>query len=197
MNTYTRWMISAGMMGVLAGVPGAALALPGDDVSLGFGFGPRAAYYKGADADKGVFTGGLQARLRVLPSLGAEASIDYREDDYAGGVVEVRSYPVMLSALLYVAPNPTLSPYLLAGVGWHYTDVKYKGFLAGRPNDTSSEFGFQAGAGVDLPLTDVMTVDADLRYIFLQLDDQIGDLTGDDLNADSLAVTVGLTFYFR
>ncbi|MEO5656028.1 MAG: outer membrane beta-barrel protein, partial [Nitrospiria bacterium] len=160
MKNSTRWIISAGMMGILVGAPGAGLALPGDAdaVSSGFGFGPRAAYYKGADADKGAFSGGLQARLRVLPSLGAEASIDYREDDYAGGVVEVRSYPVMLSALLYVAPNPTISPYLLAGVGWHYTDVKYKGVLAGQPNDTSNRFGFQAGAGVDVPLTDVMTV---------------------------------------
>lgn len=197
MMIRARWILFAGLAGMLC-APNSSFALGDPDAAApGFGFGPRAAYYKGADAEKGVWTGGLQARLRLLPMLGAEGSVDYREDDYAGGAVEVRSYPVMVSALLYIWPTPAVSPYLLGGAGWHYTDVKYKGALAGRPNDKTSEFGYQAGGGVDIPLGDAMTLDADIRYIFLDFDEEVRRQAASDISADSLAVTVGLTFYFR
>jgi len=191
-------MIRAIACAALAGVmtwPAVAQAY-GPDNPVGFGLGPRAGYYKAADADEGNWTGGLQARLRLLPFLGVEGSVDYRQDDFANETVRVRSYPVMLSGLLYFFPNPVLSPYLLAGVGWHYTDVDFRGALSGVEDRTSSEFGGQLGGGADLPIGERVTLDADIRYIFLNFDDEIRNRAATDIDADSLAVTLGLTFYF-
>jgi len=170
---------------------------PGADDPLGFGLGPRAGFYKLKDADEGNWLGGVQARLRFLPFLAAEASIDYRQDDFNDGTVRIKSYPVMVSGLLYFWRNSALEPYLLAGLGWHHVNVEYRGALSGTPDDHSDEVGAQLGGGIDILLSRRVTLDADLRYIFMKLDDQIRQHAALDLNsANSAAVTAGLTFYF-
>lgn len=183
-------LLAALLLGVGGGPPG-ALALEGTDTPA-FGIGPRAGFYDARDGDDGTFTGGLQARMRVLPFLAVEGSVDYHQADFAGGTVKVRTYPVMVSGLLYVFPNPAISPYLLAGVGWHFQDVE---FQAGG-TERSSNFGGQAGGGVDIPLGSRATLNADIRYIFLEFDKNVETRAGKALSADSVAGTVGLTFYF-
>lgn len=49
--------------------------------------------------------------------------------------------------LLYFFPNPAFSPYLVAGVGWHFQDIEFQ-----TGTDRSNQFGKQAGAGFDIPL---------------------------------------------
>jgi len=53
--------------------------------------GPQIGYYKARDADHGSFTGGVSLRLKLLPVLGIEASINYRQEQYADGALTVRS----------------------------------------------------------------------------------------------------------
>ncbi len=163
----------------------------GTDVP-GFGIGPRAGFYDARDGDEGTFTGGLQARMRVLPFLAIEGSVDYHQADFGNGTMEVRTYPLMVSGLLYFFPNPVISPYLLAGVGWHFQDIE---FQAGG-TERSNQFGGQAGAGFDVPLGTHTTFNADVRYIFLNFDDDVEAQAGEALSADSVAGTLGLTFYF-
>jgi outer membrane protein W len=179
------------MLLVICPVSTFAMDTGGTDVP-GFGIGPRGGFYDARDGDEGTFTGGLQARMRVLPFLAVEGSVDYHQSNFDDGAIEVRTYPLMVSGLLYVFPNPAFSPYLLAGVGWHFQDIEFE---AGG-TERSNQFGGQAGAGFDVPLGTRTTLNADVRYIFLDFDDDVETQAGEALSADSLAGTVGLTFYF-
>lgn len=158
----------------------------------GFGIGARAGFYDARDGDDGTFTGGVQARLRLLPFFAVEGSVDYHQADFSNGTVQVRTFPVMVSGLLYFFPNAGLSPYLLGGVGWHFQDVEFQNDGTTR----SSQFGAHAGGGIDIPIGRHVTLNADVRYIFLNFDDEIEAQAGEALSADSVAGTLGLTFYF-
>ncbi len=191
-----RWIMGIGLT-ILVFCPIGALAADESEGTVvpGFGLGPRAGFYKPKDADEGKFTGGLQTRFRVFPFLGIEGSVDYHQTDFANGSVRVRTYPVMVSGLLYFYPKPGISPYLLAGVGWHFQDVEFR-TNPSQPTVRSNQFGGQAGGGLDIPLGDRVTLDADVRYIFLDFDDDVNTRAGTALSADSVAATLGLTFYF-
>jgi opacity protein-like surface antigen len=195
MNKHIRRMIGTGLA-VLLFCPAGALAEDGSEGTAvsGFGFGPRVGFYKPSDADEGKFFGGLQARLRVLPFLGIEGSVDYHETNFSNNLVQVRTYPVMVSGLLYFYPNPVVSPYLLAGVGWHFQDIEIRG--SSPSTERSHQFGGQVGGGLDIPLGESMILDADIRYIFLDFNDDVNTRAGTALSADSVAATLGLTFYF-
>jgi len=195
MKRHMKWMVGAGLAFLLF-CPMGVLAADGSDGTAvsGFGLGPRLGFYKPADADNGRFFGGVQARIRVLPFLGIEGSVDYHQANFANNVVQVRTYPVMVSGLLYFYPNPVISPYLLAGVGWHFQDIEIRG--PSPSTERSHQFGGQVGGGFDIPLGERVTLDADIRYIFLDFDDDVNTRSGTALSADSVAGTVGVTFYF-
>lgn len=192
MTTATIKILRMGLA-LLVLCPVSALVMDGSDGAdaPGFGLGPRGGFYDARDGDEGTFTGGLQARMRVLPFLGIEGSVDYHQSEFANGTMEVRTYPVMVSGLLYFFPNPVISPYLLAGVGWHFQDIEFQ-----TGTDRSTQFGGQAGAGFDIPLGSHTTLDLDVRYIFLNFDDEVDIQAGEALSADSVAGTLGLTCYF-
>jgi outer membrane protein len=195
MKKHMRWIVGTGLA-VLLFCPIGALAADGSAGTAvpGFGLGPRVGFYQPKDADDGKFFGGLQARFRVLPFLGIEGSVDYHQANFANNLVEVRTYPVMVSGLLYFYPNPVVSPYLLAGVGWHFQDIEFRG--PSPSTERSNQFGGQVGGGLDIPLGERVTLDADIRYIFLDFNDDVNTRAGTALSADSVAGTLGLTFYF-
>jgi len=145
--------------------------------SLGVGtkvlsIGPRAIYSTPKDADSGDWSAGVQARLHLSPGLGLEGSIDYRSNKFLD-VTTVKTYPVQLSLLAYLLPGSFLSPYLLGGAGWYYTQVDGpSGF-----SDTSSRFGLHAGAGLEIMINEYMSIDGSYRYVWLE------SVTSKDANA--------------
>ena len=183
------------------GEPGeVALALPPSisadmpamvDEPASFSIGPEGGYLRARGAERGTWFGGAKARLHLLGILAAEASITFHENRYLHSDVNVTQYPVQLTALLYLLPGP-IRPYILGGVGWYYTRVDYRGTFASLPNRTEHIFGEHLGAGAELFLSPRTSIDADVRYIFLNpTNDQV---IHRDFNYWQIAF--GVNFYF-
>ena len=65
------------------------------------GFGPQVGIYKAQDADNARVMGGAALRLRLSDALGLEGSINYREEAYSNGSVNVKTWPVMVKCSLF------------------------------------------------------------------------------------------------
>jgi opacity protein-like surface antigen len=121
--------------------------------------GPQVGYYKVKDADKGAFMGGAALRLKMM-NLGVEASINYRQEKYFNDALTVRSWPVMVTGLIY--PLPIV--YGAIGAGWYNLTFHYKNPIL--KDETTQKVGWHFGGGVELPLGSVKLT-GDVRYVFL------------------------------
>ena len=156
-----------------------------------FSIGAVAGYLKAKNADRGTWTGGAQARFR-FGLLAAEASITFHESEYEHGDVHVTQYPVQLTAFLYILPVGPIRPYILGGVGWYYTRYDYSGQFASTANRTENIFGEHLGAGAELFLGKSISLNADVRYIFLNA--TTDKVLGGQFNY--WQATAGLNFFF-
>jgi opacity protein-like surface antigen len=152
--------------------------------------GPQVGYYKAQDADEGKFMGGVACRLKLTPVLGAEASINYRQETYADDALAVRSWPVMVTGLIY--PLPMVDGAI--GAGWYNTTFDYdQDKLPLLKDETTQAFGWHFGGGVELPVGSNFKLTADIRYVFLNYD--FKEIPGsEDLNSNFTVVTVGFLF---
>lgn len=159
-------------------------------MAQGIGLGPRVGYQKAADADEGKLMAGAALRLRLLPFLGAEGSIDYRSEQFGDGTVTTRSWPVQVTGLFY--PLPVL--YGAVGAGWYNTTFDVSDDLDGVIEDrTEQEFGWHFGAGAELPLGTAASLTGDVRYVFLDYDFEEIPGVGDS-DSDFYMITVGVLF---
>ena len=123
--------------------------------------------------------------------LGVEGSINYRNEEYAGGSVNVRSWPVMVTGLIYPIPIA----YGAIGAGWYNSRFEYNVTRLGLTleSETKQQFGWHFGGGVDIPLGSRAKLVGDVRYVFLDYDfKQFPGSSG--LNADFYVITAGLLF---
>ncbi len=136
----------------------------------GLYLGPQIGVFKAADADNTYMTGGVALRIKVMEFLGFEGAVNYRQEKYADDRVTVKSWPVMVTGLLY--PLPYL--YAAIGAGWYNTNYSYNNSLLGLDyeSDTQQEFGWHFGAGVELPVGEIGKIVGDVRYVFLNYDFQ-------------------------
>jgi len=158
------------------------------DVSLG----PQLGLYFTDDADDDFnVMFGAAARLRLMPILGGEISINYRQEDYFGDELTVRSWPVMVTGMLY--PIPMV--YGAVGFGWYNTTYDFSDAVeaTGVDDETEQEVGWHFGGGVELPISDRASITGDIRYVFLDYD--FGDPPGfGDVDADFFVITAGIQF---
>lgn len=158
------------------------------------GIGPQIGIYKASDADDASVMGGAAFRIKLSQALGAEASINYREEEYMGGGVSVRSWPVMVTGLIY--PLPVI--YGAIGAGWYNSSIEYNyppGFLGGpvSTTETKQEFGWHFGGGAELPVGSSGKLVGDIRYVFLDYD--FSRFPGaDGMKSDFYVITVGYLF---
>jgi opacity protein-like surface antigen len=152
--------------------------------------GPELGYYKVPDADNGSYLLGVAWRMKILPVLGIEASINYRQEKYGNGAVTVRSWPVMVTGLIY--PVPII--YGAIGIGWYNLTYDYNQNLAPLlQNETTQKVGWHFGGGLELPLGSNITLTGDIRYVFLNYD--FKQFPGsNNINSDFTVLTVGLLF---
>jgi hypothetical protein len=161
---------------------------------MGVGFGPQVGIYKSQDADGSSIMGGGTLRLKFSDVLGAEVSVNYREEKYANGFVTAKSWPVMVTGLLY--PVPIV--YGAIGAGWYNTSISYNfppGFLGGPAtitSETKQAFGWHFGGGLDLPAGSVVRIVGDIRYVFLDYD--FKNVPGSGVNSNFYVITAGLLF---
>ncbi len=169
--------------------------------SLRFGLGVHAAYSKGRDATDGVFSGGVQARFRLLGILGVEGLASYRKDDLEVGgqrVLQLEYVPVQVSAQLYLVSGGAVQVCVLGGGGYYY--IRSTPYVLGVEGErtTESQVGAHVGAGVDIMLSKKTALTTDVRYVFLGVDSvkALNDRYVQDSKADYWTVNAGLTFYF-
>lgn len=156
------------------------------------GLGPQLGYLKTKDADEGKFMGGAALRLRLTPALGIEGSINYRQEKFNDGILTVRSWPVMVTGLVY--PLPLV--YGAVGAGWYHTTFDFEpgnGLPFSREDETQTEFGWHFGAGVELPLASATRLTGDIRYVFLDYDFKDIPGTG-NLDSNFYVINIGLLF---
>ena len=158
----------------------------------GLGIGPVLGYQKAQDAEEGSLLGGGAVRMKLNKSFGVEGAILYRSEEYADGNVKVTNYPVMVTGLIY--PLPIV--YGAIGAGWYNTKIEYNydGVGLFEPKDeTSQEFGWHFGGGVELPVGNNIKLTGDIRYVFIDYDfDQTP--TSDEIDNDFFVIDVGLLF---
>lgn len=158
--------------------------------------GPQLGWQKASNADNGEFMPGAVMRIKFSPSFAFEGSINYRAEDYDNGNVTVKTWPVMLSGLIY----PINTVYGLAGVGWYNTSVNYSDELHGMglSDKTSQKFGWHFGVGAEFPLSENSNpastiLKTDFRYVFLNYNFE--KVPGSpDIRSDYFVLTVGLLF---
>jgi opacity protein-like surface antigen len=154
----------------------------------GIGVGPILGYQKASDADDGRLMFGAALRLKLSPGLGVEGSINYRQEKYADGLLTVKSWPVMASALLYPLPNV----YGALGAGWYNTTFQYdRDQLPMLGNKTKQEFGWHLGGGLELPFSSTSKITGDIRYVFIDYDiEELVEFNG--VQNNFYVITVGL-----
>ncbi len=155
-----------------------------------FSIGGRAMYYDpigGSDS----WYGGAQARWYLNDIFALEASMDYRKNGF--GSTTAKTFPLQLSGLVYLLPGKRLSPYLIGGGGWYYTDVNGPNNFS----DAQQRFGLHGGAGLQLMLNQNWSVDGSYRWVWLERihsQDQNGNSVS--LHDEGHMVTVGLNYHF-
>jgi hypothetical protein len=181
--------VVAGIILVLALSGVAAAQVAPAPVAPAFGLGAHGGVFDPKDGDIDRF-GGVHARLRLLPFLALEASADVRQADFDDDV-DILQVPVQFSALLYLIPRGPIQPYIGGGVGYYYVHVDPEG----ADSDTSHDFGYHAGGGIDFPLSPNWVLHADFRYYALEGSVEGRDL--EDIDVDGWQIRGGFTFYFR
>jgi Outer membrane protein beta-barrel domain len=178
---------------------GALMAVASPVSAQGFGVGGRLAWVR-SDADIDVdsvrFIGG-QIRL-LAPRIGIEVSLDRRSESFELLNEKVTETPLQASLLLRLASGG-VSPYLLGGPGWYRRKVETIDG-GGDLSVTTTEFGWHAGAGLEIRPTRRFGLHGDYRYTFLDFgddeDEDSGLITGLLPGHKGSMWTVGATLYF-
>ena len=158
----------------------------------GMEWGIRVGLVRPADSDEGTWMAGLQVRFPLSPMFAIEGSIDFHSSEFSDGDIEVIQWPVQVSLLWFILPKAKITPYVLGGVGWYYTTTDFSGSLSGVDSDTESMFGAHLGIGARLSLGQSLSLNGDLRYIFIEPN---GDALEDE-DFDTIQFTVSLGFGF-
>ena len=149
--------------------------------------GPQVGISKASGSDA-KFLVGSAVRLKFLPALAVEGSLNYRQEDIAGDTATLRSWPVQVTGLLYPLPVA----YAAIGAGWYNTTLDYDDSVTFN-DDTQQEFGWHFGGGLEVPLGSVAKLTGDLRYVFLDYNWETVPGQG-DVKDDFYMVTTGVLF---
>jgi len=132
----------------------------------------------------------LALRGGLLPRIQSEFQVGYRteEMDFAGNSFELRTVPVSLS--LWASPTPML--YAGGGVGAYFQAVEYANNLY--PASDKTQWGVHLGGGLRMPLSPMVGLDLNGRYVFLQ--EQATSLGSGSFDPSFWTVSAGLAIGF-
>jgi opacity protein-like surface antigen len=136
-----------------------------------FGIGARLAIVKGADSplltdtgkDRARFTGAL-ARVK-FGRLALEGSMDQHtvEDDATG--TTIKCYPIQASLLYYLSQTKR-GLYILGGGGYYLQKLTLTDDNNELVESSAHSIGYHLGMGIELALSQHLTLFTDYRYTF-------------------------------
>lgn len=157
-----------------------ATALPAS--AQGFGVGARFAWVKrdvDVDTDSVRFNGFL---IRAMGGrAGFELSFDRHTEEFELTNLKVSETPIQASLVMRLRSGG-FAPYLLGGPGWYKRSIKP---IVGSedPSESSTEFGWHAGGGIEILAGRHIGIHGDYRYTFL-------DFNGDDNNGGGGSIPI-------
>jgi opacity protein-like surface antigen len=168
-------------------------AQPFSDPGPGAGAQGGIAWASGASTT--AILAGVHYRFRLTGGIGIEAAAGYREATYdlaEGGRVRLQTVPVTGALLLYPWTSGPVQPYALAGAGYFLVRIRGEDL----PQDidgTENQFGFLAGAGVEVQVSRKVSLFLDGRFTFLPVDTLQSNF---GLEARYASVTAGVTYRY-
>jgi hypothetical protein len=185
----TRRVRVPGRVAAVTGILAAVLSFPAAVPAQGTQIIPSVGLTRAVDGDEARASAGLAVRAPLLAgALDAEVGVSYRSQQYYGGSLTVRSWPLTASAWF----TPMGPIYVGGGLGWYNTSYHYPGGTGGQDR-TTQKLGLHLGGGVQLPLGSSVSLDMAGRYIFLGSEDS--GLFDQRYNPDSWMTSVGLAFH--
>ncbi len=111
------------------------------------------------DSFDGAMAYGLRAEIQPLPRLGIEAAyVRHTHEPSGGGDAELEISDLTIDARFYLIPGP-VRPFLAGGVGFYAWKM-----TSGLGDDSGSEMGWNAGAGVAFDLSKNLSLGAEAMY---------------------------------
>jgi hypothetical protein len=165
-----------------------------------FGIGARAGIlgYNQSEIDTHALFWGAQARARLVKYFAAELSYQKRSDNFQinRGSIELVTKPLELSAIFYPLAVLPVSPYIVGGTGWYFLDITVRGdlglpYITGEGTLSLTEHAPHIGVGVEGFIGDHFSVGADVRKVFLSIDNQLINY-----KLDAYFVNFTATYYF-
>ena len=156
-----------------------------------FSLGGRATYFDPKEGEDRWF-GGAQVRVHPSHYFAVEGSADYRREEFAGGT-KTHTFPVQGSLLIYPIGTTRLAPFILGGGGWYFTSIDGPGGFS----DTQHRFGGHVGGGLQLFITDHISIDSTYRHIWLErVESKTVSLDDKKFNDNGHMVTIGVNVHF-
>jgi len=157
-------------------------------------WGAHAGVATGRDAEGAHAAGGFHWRPRLTGALGLEVSAGYERETWtaSGRRVEADHVPVEGSLLFFFFYTRRVQPYLLAGIGYHWVNPHGGSFSDGTPFQAQNLFGLHGGAGFDVRAGENVSVWAEGRWTFLDID-AVKDL---GLKSDTIRIAAGVNLAF-
>jgi hypothetical protein len=124
---------------------------------------PSVGLSQGVDGGESRMTLALALRQSLAPRLQAELQVAHRSEEmsFSGQAVTMRTIP--MTASVWVSPVPMF--YVGGGVGVYAQAVEFENNIFPASNDT--QFGAHLGGGMKLPMTPMLGLDLQGRYVFL------------------------------
>lgn len=194
MKTTSKLAPLALLLALLAVAPAAAAA-GGDGFSLDLGI--HGGVMGVTDGDGQRFLGGAQVRVHLLWLIAAEGRASYYTDTVdvsTAQSIDIKNVPLQLSVMIYPIKLPKFGVYALGGGTYSSVRLEAEGPVQG--SVTEKKWSAHAGAGVDVKLSSRVTLNGDVRFVFLDVQDVegLGSAVLENYDGDYWAGTLGLTF---
>jgi hypothetical protein len=126
-------------------------------------FVPSVGYSRTPESTNNQMIYGVSLRGGGKNRMVSELAVGYRNEDYSGGDMAVRTIPVTFSAWA----SPFQSLYVGGGGGYYYTTQKYREGL-GLSNSSARQFAYHWGGGMRLPMGRTSGIDLQYRNVLLK-----------------------------
>ncbi|MGB5107672.1 MAG: outer membrane beta-barrel protein [Candidatus Zixiibacteriota bacterium] len=155
--------------------------------------GPHLGIQNSSDAENANYLVGATLRLKLIPVIGIEGDIGYRQSKFGEGALTVRQWPATATALLYPLP------FLYGGIGggWYNTTIDYADRYndVGIDDETTTEFGWHLAAGLEIPASPRFKLFGDIRFVFLDYKfKELPEAVLDGADSDFYSINLGVLF---